>query len=149
MSERKPDPSAETDRTGQTIEQIRAAAELYLLETVGLPSYLLPSSRLPRAVTLLSAQIRTLAVRRTRLVQRARVAAVSLHGGAIAIVEKTTEGGPVTAWSGRDWREDVTAVEILGARAADLDEAILDLSKLLLEVAGELGVEPETPPWEK
>lgn len=128
-----------------TVEQLRTAAELYLIERHHLPPHLLPSAG-GGALQWMALELRTMVVRRLRLVDRLRVAAANVTAQSIELIQKPPvapgEDGPLN-------RKDLAAVENLTARILELDHQIPQWVTVLVHTAAEMGVKPAPVPGQE
>jgi hypothetical protein len=143
-----PPPAGQADdrSPARTVEQLRAAAELYLIERQQLPLHLLPSG-LSGPCQWIALELRSMVVRRLRLVDRLRVAAANVTAQSIELIQRApaadTHGeGPLN-------RRDVAAVENLTARILELDHQIPQWRTVLVNAADELGVAPAPAPGQE
>lgn len=141
-----PPPAGQADNQpdARTVEQLRAAAELYLIEQYELPTHLLPSAT-AGPLQWMALELRSMAVRRLRLVDRLRVAAANVTAQSVLLIQHP----PVTREDGPLNRRDVAAVENLTARILELDHQIPQWRAVLVHTAAELGVEPAPAPGQE
>lgn len=128
--------------------QLRARAELYLIEQCGLPLHLLPSG-LPDPLRVAAVELRTLALRRIRLVDRLHTAAVNLSSQSIQLIENTAAGCPPGQGELPLNRSDMAAAGDLTSRLFELDHQIRRWTGVLVRLAELIGVEPEALPGQE
>jgi hypothetical protein len=106
-----------------------AAAELYMLDVLGVPAHLLPPELVGHPLQVLSIELRKAVARRHRLMHRVAVAGQSLTG-ALAVLADTVEHGAAP-------RRDTLAPADLGA-VAELTGRIAELDRMCAELAATL-----------
>lgn len=119
--------------TPQDMETLRAAAELHMLERLGVPPGLLPSALEGHLLRHLSEALRRAALRRMRLANRLAVAAGTLAGQAHLVIEGVSVGRsqddrpPVTP-------ADAARITELYAQLGELDRRLADEAATLVTV---------------
>ncbi len=123
-------------------EQLRALAELSLIERYGLPQHLLGVAG---AIGALVEELRYMAGRHARLAQRLNVAAVSVAEQAGRLVESVTQTGMWPHHIPAVEPRDVQAVAELSGRERELKEHIVRWVGVVVASAEALGVGAKDP----
>lgn len=118
----------------ETPDSIRAAAELHMLDALGVPADLLPPALAGHPLLALSERIRFLCTRRARLLHRIGVAAAGIAARAGAIDAAVAAGHTPDAGLHGD---DVDAVTAGLAVVRELDTVLADTTRALRAAAGE------------
>lgn len=134
------------DRPALDPVQLRARAELYLIEACGLPSHLLPSA-LDGGLRLVVTELRAMAQRRLRLVERLNTAAATVTAQAVEVLEMTGVGQAPPRGRAALEPRDVAAVDDLAARVLELDHQLTRWTAALVRAAAEGGVVEPAGPW--
>lgn len=128
--------------TSMNPEQLRALADLTLIERYGLPPYLLGAAGV---VGALVEELRYLAARHARLVQRFNVAAMSIAEQAGRVVEAVTGTGTLLPTRPALDPDDVTAVAEMSGRVRELHETLTRRVPVVVRQAYAAGCLPGEP----
>lgn len=128
--------------TSMNPEQLRALAELTLIERYGLPPHLLTADGL---LGVLVEELRYFAGRHARLAQRFSIAAMSIAEQAGRVVEAVTQTGTLFPTRPALDPHDVTAVAEMSGRVRELHETLARRVPVVVKAAESAGFTAAEP----
>ncbi len=127
-------PAAVGPQPAMGVKALRAAADLYMMESLGVPVELLPSGLTGHPLHGLSVRLHQGCARRWRLLQSLRLTAATLTEQAALLAETAGRGVTPGADEGLN-AGDVARVAVLTTAVTELDERLVADAALLRDTA--------------